>query len=311
MGGESDGRTRAAAAARWDTRRTMLYFIVNIDSDPDPEDTPRNDAAVLEKYAVMKSIVDDCVDGKGTICVQTSPMYRDRFFEDPFLDFWRAWVADGGALTLHPEEDLYSTDATRLESGSYYSDIDHMEPIIRSKAELMADAGLPFAAYKGGYQGLTMNIAKVLSRVGIPIDVTCAPGIEWPEKLAAWRDAPTSAYYMSADACGRAAERGEESPVFEIPFGWDGESSDTKRRLLNEHYLVNEFSSFESLCRVWDAIVERGARTDEDQIVGILCHTYAMQNAKLSKQCRDILGYMRERGGTPVTATEAKAIYDA
>ena len=64
---------------------------MNVDSDPDPEDTPRNDAAVLEKYGIMKSIVDKCVDGNGTICVQTSPMYRDRFFEDPFMDFWRAW----------------------------------------------------------------------------------------------------------------------------------------------------------------------------------------------------------------------------
>ena len=36
------------------TNGSKLYFIVNIDSDPDPEDTPRNDAAVLEKYDVMK-----------------------------------------------------------------------------------------------------------------------------------------------------------------------------------------------------------------------------------------------------------------
>ena len=289
---------------------TNNTFIVNIDSDPDPEDTPRNDAAVLEKYEIMKAIVDECVDGKGTICVQTSPMYRDRFFEDPFMDFWRAWVADGGDLTLHPEEDLYSTPETRLESGSYYEDIGHMEPIIRAKAELMASEGLPFAAYKGGYQGLTMEIVNVLAEVGIPIDVTCAPGIDWPEKLAAWGDAPKSAYYMSPEACGRAAGRGEVSPVFEIPFGWDGQDSDTGRRLLNQHYLVNEFSNYEALCRVWDTVVERGARSGESQIVGILCHTYAMQNAQLSRQCRDILTYMREHGGRPVTAREAKAIYD-
>ncbi len=288
-----------------------LYFIVNIDSDPDPEDTPRDDTAVLEKYAVVKSIVDDCVDGKGTICVQTSPMYRDRFFAGPFMDFWRAWMADGGDLTLHPEEDLYSTPETRLASGSYYSDIGHMGPIIRSKAAFMADAGLPFAAYKGGYQGVTLDIIKVLAKVGIPIDVTCAPGIDWPEKLAAWGDAPTSAYYMSPNDRARAAEHRGESPVFEIPFGWDGQASDTTRRLLNEHYLVNEFSNYEALCRVWDAIVERGAHSGASQIVGLLCHTYAMQSAKLSGQCRKILTYMREHGGIPVTATEAKAVYDA
>ena len=116
---------------------------------------------------------------------------------------------------------------------------------------------------------------------------------------------------MSSEASARAAERREESRAFEIPFGWDGQDSDTRRRLLNQHYLVNELSNCEALCRVWDTVVERGARLGESQIVGILCHTYAMRNAKLSRQCRDILTYMREHDGRQVTATAAKAIYDA
>jgi len=287
-----------------------VYFVVNIDSDPDPDDTPRDDDAVMEKYRIMKSIVAERVDGKGTICVQTSPMYRDRFFEPLFLDFWRGWVKDGGDLTLHPEEDLYSTPETRLASGSYYSDTAHMEAVIRPKVELMNTEGLPFAAYKGGYQGLTMDIVRILEAVRIPIDVTCAPGIDWPEKLAAWGDAPTSAYYMSPDTRSQAAMPGASSPVFEIPFGWDGESSDTSRRLLNQHYLVNEFSSYEALCRVWDCIVERAESLGEPQIVSFLCHTYAMKADKLRRQCGDILSYMTRAGGTPVTVTEAKNIYD-
>ncbi len=287
-----------------------VYFVVNIDSDPDPDETPRDDDAVMEKYRIMKSIVDERVDGKGTICVQTSPMYRDRFFEPLFLDFWRGWVKDGGDLTLHPEEDLYSTPETRLASGSYYSDTAHMEAVIRPKVELMNAEGLPFAAYKGGYQGLTMDIVRILEAVRIPIDVTCAPGIDWPEKLAAWGDAPTSAYYMSPETRSQAATPGASSPVFEIPFGWDGEDSDTSRRLLNQHYLVNEFSSYEALCRVWDCIVERAESLGEPQIVSFLCHTYAMKADKLRRQCGDILSYMTRAGGTPVTATEAKNIYD-
>ena len=287
-----------------------VYFVVNIDSDPDPEDTPRSDDAVMEKYRIMKSIVDERVEGKGTICVQTSPMYRDRFFERHFLDFWRAWVQDGGDLTLHPEEDLYSTPETRLASGSYYGDTAHMEAVIRPKVELMNAEGLPFAAYKGGYHGLTMDIARLLATVGIPIDLTCAPGIDWPEKLAVWGAAPTSAYYMSPETRSEAAAPGKSSPVFEIPFGWDGESSDTSRRLLNQHYLVNEFSSYEALCNVWDCIVERAESSGEAQIVSFLCHTYAMQADKLHRQCGDILSYTTRTGGTPVTATEAKTIYD-
>ena len=289
---------------------TNVYFIVNIDSDPDPEDSPRDDAAVMEKYRIMKGIVDERVDGKGTICVQTSPMYRDRFFEPHFLDFWRTWVNEGGDLTLHPEEDLYATPETRLASGSYYSDAAHMEAVIRPKVELMKAEGMPFAAYKGGYHGLTMDIVRILEAAGVPIDLTCAPGIDWPEKLAAWRDAPMSAYYMSPDSRSEAAAPEASSPVFEIPFGWDGESSDTTRRLLNQHYLVNEFSSYEALCRVWARVVERAESSGEPQIVGFLCHTYAMQADKLRRQCGDFLAHMTREGGKAVTATEAKKIYD-
>ena len=37
---------------------------------------------------------------------------------------------------------------------------------------------------------------------------------------------------------------------------------------------------------------------------------YAMQADKLHRQCGDILSYTTRTGGTPVTATEAKTIYD-
>ena len=87
-------------------------------------------------------------------------------------------------------------------------------------------------------------------------------------------------------------------------------SSDTSRRLLNQHYLVNEFSSYEALCKVWDKIVERAESSGDTQIVSFLCHTYAMQADKLRRQCGDILSYMTRAGGIPVTAAEAKDIYD-
>ncbi len=288
-----------------------VYFVVNIDSDPDPENTPPNNDAVMEKYRITKEILDDHAGGKGTICIHTSPMYRDRFFREPFMEFWKSWVDGGGELTLHPEEDLYSTPETRLESGTYYNDIEHMDPILRAQARFMEDNNLPFAAYKGGYHGLTKNIVHVLKKIKINIDLTCAPGIHWPEKAAHWAEAPLEAFYMSSEACWKKAQKGEESSMFEIPFGWDGQRRDASpNRLLDEHYLVNEFSNYEALCRVWDTIVDRAAKADSPQIVSILCHTYAMKDNELSGRCANILDYMTRHEGVPVTAREAKKIYD-
>lgn len=75
---------------------SKVLFVVNIDGDPDPETTPPDNPAVMLKYAIMKRIVDDHAGGKGSFCVQTSPMYRRRFFESPFIDFWHEWVKGGG-----------------------------------------------------------------------------------------------------------------------------------------------------------------------------------------------------------------------
>ena len=171
------------------------YFLVNVDTDPDPEDTPRDDAAVLAKYRVMKTLIDGRADGKAALCVQTSPLYRDRFIEEPFLGFFRDWAAEGADLVLHPEEDLYGTPETRLASGTRYADTDYMAGIIADRMRCIAERGLAFAAYRGGYHGFTAGIAGLLRRAGIGIDLTCAPGIEWPEKLAPWGAAPLSAYY--------------------------------------------------------------------------------------------------------------------
>ena len=55
---------------------------------------------------------------------------------------------------------------------------------------------------------------------------------------------------------------------------------------------------------------ERAESAGEPQIVSFLCHTYAMKADKLRRQCGDILSYMTRASGTPVTATEAKHIYD-
>ena len=287
------------------------YFVVNVDTDPDPEDTPRNDRSVMEKYRIMQDILEQHADAKGLVCVHTSPMYRERFFEDHFMALWEKWVGAGGELILHPEEDLYGTPETKQRGGSLYADAEHMESIIVKCTDLMRAAGLPLKIYKGGYHGLTPAIIRILKKVGIEIDVTCAPDVDWPVKLADWGGAPVSAYYMSEDAQRLASHPADRNQLFEIPFGWDGVKSDTAQRyLLNEHYLVNEFSRHEAMCRVWDAIVERAVRLETPQFVGILCHTYTMQDKTYRRRLEQTLHYMRSHHGLPATAGEIKNRYD-
>lgn len=286
-----------------------VLFVTNVDGDPDPEDTPRNDPIVLEKYRTMKKIIDEHANGRGAFCVQTSPMYRQRFFEAPFVEFWRSWTADGGELTLHPEEDLYCPPEDKRASGTYYEDVERMQAVIQDAVAALAQADLTFTAYKNGYQAQTSAIAQSFKAAGIGIDLSCAPGIHWPEKLADWRKAPLSAFYMSSGSC-EPARAGEADAVFQIPVGWDNQPSDTPRRLLNTHYLVNEFSTHEAMVLVWDEIVKRAER-EGPQIVSLLCHTYTMADAVYRDRLKQTLDYLVSHGGEPVSPSEAKSRFDS
>ncbi|NIV14028.1 MAG: hypothetical protein GWN62_22950, partial [Aliifodinibius sp.] len=84
----------------------------------------------------------------------------------------------------------------------------------------MKKAGLPLKIYKGGYLTITHEIIQILKKVGISIDVTCAPNIVWPIKNANWENAPVSAYYMSDDSETIPSFPVDKNQIFEIPFGW-------------------------------------------------------------------------------------------
>ena len=287
------------------------YLIVNVDTDPDPVSVYQDDASVLKKYARMREIIRQHVGGAAAYCVLTGPICRDRFFEQPFVDFWRAVKEDGADLVLHPEEDLYGPPPGKVGDGSSYENIDHMEPIILEKAAVMRELGLPFDAYRGGYHGFTLPIGEVLKRAGIGIDLACAPGIVWPEKAASWGKAPLSAYYMSAEDCVREAKAAEKDALFEVPFAWDGVAPGTSRRfVIGENYMINEFSNLPAMKKVWDAIVARRDATGRSQIVSMICHTFSMGQQPFEQQLAGILDYVTEHEGRPLTPSQAKRMFD-
>lgn len=288
-----------------------VYLVVNVDSDPDPVGVYQDDASLLAKYRRLKEILARHAGGTGAWTVLTGPICRDRFFEAPFVDFWRE-LGDGGVdLVLHAEEDLYGPPPGRPAGSCTYYDIAHMRPIILGKAEAMRGLGIPFAAHRGGYHGFTPEIGRAMKEAGIGIDLSCAPGIVWPEKAAAWGDAPLSAYYMSGEQPTRVAGPREEAPLFEIPWAWDGVAPGTSRRfVVGENYMINEFSTLPAMRRVWDAVAKRVRGDSAPQIVSMICHTYTMDRSEYEDRLTGILDYVAGYGARFVTPRNAKRIFD-
>ena len=287
------------------------YFVVNVDGDPDPVTLPQTDNEVLGKYATMRDLLVEHTGGKASFSIMTSPMYRDRFFKPPFRDFWLQWKQSGGDLVLHPEEDLYrSPSGVRGDPCSYYDTV-YMAAIIKTQAALMRDLGLHFDAYRGGSHGFTIPIGRALKSEKIHIDLSCAPRVVWPSRAAGWESAPLSAYYMSWEACDQIAGKAEADPIFEIPLAWDGVGTEpAKDSVVGPNYIINEFSTYSDMCKVWDAVLERSLLTNTRPIVSMVCHTFSMGDAKFRKQLSAVLAYMISTGGTPVTPTEAQRVFD-
>lgn len=286
-------------------------LIVNVDTDPDPVTVPQADAAILSKYRAMQAILAAHGAEAAAWCVLTGPVCRDRFVEPPFLEFWRTLRDAGADLVLHPEEDLYGPPPGKTSGQSTYYDTAHMRPVILRKVRQMQAAGLPFAAYRGGYHGFTPAIGAVLKEAGIGIDLACAPGIAWPEKAASWADAPRSAYFMSDAAQHREAAPGEAEPLFEVPFAWDGIAPGTSRRfVIGENYMINDFSTLAAMQRVWAAVQAQAASTGERQIVSMICHTFTIGQAPIERQLGAILDHVRASGGRVVSPSAARAAYE-
>jgi len=281
-----------------------VYFVVVVDADPNLSRYGEIDRFVLEKYRITLDLIKDMLNGKAAMCVHTSPLYRDRFFRPPFTEFFSRWVRQGGELVLHPEEDVYATPQSRLPNDSYYSHPEHMEAIIRTKIRELRNNNLPLAAFRGALFGFTDEIAAVVKNAGIGIDLSCAPGIVIPERRAQWSGAPASGYHVSSKSYRRPADRPDTDALFEIPLGWDGKGTD-----LSVNYLFHERSTTRRLCRVWDVIRHRSSVTGHPQFVNFLCHTASMQNRRLRAQLVNTILYMKNSGGMPITAGEAKSLF--
>ena len=88
--------------------------------------------------------------------------------------------------------------------------------------------------------------------------------------------------------------------MLEIPFAWDGVAAGVSRPfVIGTNYMVNEFSTFEAMRAVWDAVQARAVRTGAPQTVSMITHTFAIDRAECRERLAAILGLCgRERGSS-------------
>jgi hypothetical protein len=285
----------------------LCSLVVNIDTDPDPAREWQTDASILAKYNAMQRILA-IAGAPAAWCVLTGPICRTRFLEPPFLQFWREQRSAGADLVLHAEEDLYGPPPGKTDGSSSYLDTGHMRAVITAAVQRMRASSLDFDAYRGGYHGLTPDIAGIVRGLGVMIDLSCAPGIVWPEKAASWAGAPLSAYWMTPARPARPAPAGATDVMFEVPFAWDGRSIILSRRfVIGESFMINEFSTLAAMQAVWDAVQARAAETGQAQTVSMITHTYGIDRPEYSERLTAILRYVTQTGGRFVTPRQALA----
>jgi hypothetical protein len=296
----ADSRIRQAAEGR--VTHPEVLLLLNIDGDPDPRDAPPDDDLVLRQYQVMARIVADHSDGKAAMGIHTSPMFRRRFFEPPFVEIWHQWQDRDANLALHTEEDFYQLPQHRGSGICGYLDAEGLRPIITESLAKLRNEGLEVEAYRAGSGSQTRTIVDALFERGIRLDLSCAPGIAQVERAIDWRQAPLSAYRMSRGNLCAPARADEADSMIAVPVEFDGDLEAVRGDdSVRKHHLANDTSDLKSLTMVWSTIRARAQDAGRTQIVSMLVHTFSILNTHRRRQLQDFLDHAFDHGGEPVS----------
>ncbi len=284
----------------------VVKVVLSIDGDPDPVAAPDPDTVVLRKYHKMNRLVTEYCGGNAAITLHSSPVFRDRFFNDDYMAFWRAWVADGKDLALHLEDDLYRAPDAPSGQPSIFHRPGEACRVLAAMLDRLDAAGVACRAFRGGSNGQSPSVAGFLADRGIGVDLSCAPGLHWPERGVDWAGSPVSAYVAAPRRLNTpvADVAGGQGNLLIIPLGWDGRVPADRRRP-DSHFLANESSTLSQMKDVWDAITRRAADSGETQIVSFLCHTYAVEHPAIHARLQHILAHIRQRGGRFISLRDA------
>ncbi|WP_213993743.1 hypothetical protein [Sodalis sp. dw_96] len=281
----------------------LVKVVLSIDGDPDPVLNPDPDAVVFRKYHKMQSLVNEYCDGKATMTIHSSPVFRQRFISDEYMLFWREWATSGKNLALHIEDDLYRLSSAETLQPSIFHHPETIFDVISTTLERLKQWNIDCSCFRGGSNGHAPALADFLAKQGIIADLSCAPGLNWPERGVDWQGAPATAYFPLNDNLS-ARDGYSQKALLMIPLGWDGITPEDRRRP-TVNYLANETSTLEHLKRVWDCLVRRATDLGQPQVVSFLCHTYSVENQDLNQQLKKMLTYISHHDGQFISITEA------
>lgn len=244
--------------------------------------TPVDARVMVPRLETALRLVEEA--GSGVVTLHTSPRHRADLFAEPYAGLWRAFVAAGATLALHPHED-------RADGGSLFRAPGHLEGVLAGRLAHAAALGLPVTAFRAGLFASRRDLGPLLARHGITADLSALPGAVVPEKAIAW-PAVATAFPLPADL---DAPDGATTGVLEIPIGWRGAGTD-----LGADYLFNERLDLDGLIRVWDGVPAAAC-------VNFLCHGFGLAEPRWRDQARRFLDHARTRGAALVSPDAARA----
>ena len=259
----------------------------------DPPNVPQSIGDTREVLRILREFTG----GKCILTPHSGTYCRTGYYEGEMLDVYCEAVQGGGELAVHLHEEIKG-------KGTRYTERDHVGAVFEDCRRRLLAAGIKPVAYRGGHYAYTPFMNELLPSADIHIDLSCSPGLNQPTREAIWVQSPCTGYYLP-DNPRLAADGQSISPVFEIPIGCDGEGS-AYRNILHI-----EQSEIDNLQRILAVLVARAKRDGRRQIVHCLFHTGSVGRPEWVERFRHFLGHVPENGGIFVTATEAKAAYDA
>ncbi|NPV70820.1 MAG: hypothetical protein HPY55_09280 [Firmicutes bacterium] len=252
-----------------------------------------------EEIEKMTELMKKLVGGRFTFAAHTGTYCRDAFLKEPFLGLWRNALTAGAEVLVHTHEEIAG-------KGTLYGDKDHMEQVVECAYRTLSDQGVRPVGYRGGLYAYAPFMTELLESLGLFIDMSAAPGVNEPSKQATWAGAPYSAYYLCRVDKTHGECGDERSKVLEIPLGADGFGGEQRNVL----YVDGDLQDLDNLNRIWDTITGRARNSGTPQIIHFLVHTITASNPSMLERLLRFVDHIDANGGTYVTPTQAKSIYD-